>query len=162
MRYVDIKGYVLSRGRYLGLVPGKLVEKLLREMGGYYWAIPGITDVDYLTHVTHPRITCTTHTLLDSIKDQFSNYRVCTISVDDTPAFFFVGVHESCSSGKVFILDIPTTKTFIQLLVGLQLEKLDADGVTDITQTMEIPELTKLYDVEIEYGVPPTRGTFSW
>lgn len=164
MNYADVKKYVLSTSNNLALLPGKVVNTLLGEMDSNYnsWDIPGITDAENLGHITHPRITCRMHAQKNDIQYAFSNYRVCTIAIDDVPAFFYVGVKHACASGGVFILDVAMTKAFLQILLLLQLGKVTANAKTDITETTELEQLTELYNVSIEYGVEPNepRGVY--
>jgi hypothetical protein len=164
MNYADVKKYVLRTSNNLALVPGQVISTLLQKIGGAYdtWEVPGITDGDNLGHITHPRIACILHTQRDDIQYAFSNYRVCTINVDDVPAFFYVGVKHSCTNGNIFILDVAMTEAFLQILLLMQLDKITANAKTDITETTELEQLTELYDVDIEYGVEPNepRGVY--
>ncbi len=165
MNYNEVKKHVLSTSHNLGLLPGKVVSTLLNELSkdnSSYWDIPDITDIDFLTNITDPRITCILHTMRDNTRDEFTNYRVCTITIDDVAAFFYVGVHKDCASGHVYVLDVNKTKAFLQMLVLMQLDTITNNAQTDITEATELEALTELYDVDIEYEVEPNepRGVY--
>lgn len=164
MNYAEVKEYVLDASNNLSLLPGQVVSTLLQQLGGAYdtWKVPGITDRDNLGHISHPRITCILHTANNDTQYTFNNYRVCTITVDDIPAFFYVGVKDDCTKGNVFVLNVDMTEAFLQILLMMQLGKLTANTKTDITETTQLEQLTELYDVTIEYGVEPDepRGVY--
>ena len=157
MKYIDIKDIVIGTTSTLDLVPGEVVYDLLAG------DLPGITDQDYLIGIKVKRITCVTHAYMrggwNSPYAPYSKYHVCSVLVDDVPAFFFIS--EGGTNSHTYVLDRELVETFIYLIKQwLRVERISYNSlVTCVARDEIIPQLTSCMGVSIEYGASLKGGS---
>lgn len=155
MRYADISQHVLSRTHSLKVLPSRVVQDVIGYQSLYTNDInTAIKDEDFLRGVQDSRIECLTHSFKYTSKKD--NYHVCTVLLGNVPAFFFIRVvTDGLPYTNTYMLDVPTAREFVRLLVSLYLKETEDICVVTpyqmVSSTDSIPELQVYKGVEIEY-----------
>jgi hypothetical protein len=160
MNYERIKHLVVEVTHSLKLVPGDAIKDML----GNDWELPGL-GVRLDPAYTHPSITCVVH-LLGCVQpnlydgDDTTPCSICTVMVDEVPAFFFIRIDEKAHYGydvryDNYILDWDVTREFLHILMGLALKR-SPDSSYRLQQalvTEEVPSLTKFYGYDLPWNI---------
>lgn len=157
MNYRDIEYQVLSRTDSLKAIPHWVVRNVLSRSPLYSdeYIRKTLTNQDFLrsVQVPHSRIESLTHSFRYTNSRDF--YHVCTVQVDDNPAFFFIHLMRPSTGTetKTFILSKDSAKLFIAILTDIALEGREGCSLANlmVDRQQQIPELLKYEGVEIEY-----------
>lgn len=146
MRYVDIKDHVISISHHIDLMPVNLMEELLSYLGGVPSGIHALRDRE------HTRIKRITHAEMYTGMDNY--HVVCSLLMDDVPAFFFVagGLYGE-SYYRYYILNVEACKVFARYLI----EESSFNDLEEVEVVDDIPDLTGFHGVEILYGATYSR-----